>query len=357
MAYNFYGSTSNEPNVSTDYGPAYSTPSGQYYVTAQTSQVPKQALGAATTSGGGGGASTDPGLDLSGFNAGPSPNDSLGGGPSEQDVINNEFNQFNALLDQETGTANKNFSETKGLYDTQFANASGQLKTEKTDQTRDIKGKETLDLKRVRQLLSDLSQRDAARTAIRGGGSVTEALAERFGRTAQSKLGNIQEQTRSALNRVNTFYNNSITKLQENYDAAIVGARQTLDANLAEIRRARTGAASAKQRASLDAWRSYYDNVNQAKIQAATFKAQYDLWKQGQDNQLAATGGFNLSNLNTLNQGTASSFNPLTSTPVSEASTGNINKNFQLQPQNSEDEFLKQLGLTGAAAVQNYAQQ
>ena len=344
------------PNYSPAEGYGATAPGGYNYVQNSStggtwSQTPASQLPSTgstldlNTDGGlsGGAGSTGDPLDLSGFSGGPSPSEGVNGGPSEQDIINQEFNDFNNYLNNEEGAAKSNFAETKGLYDTQFANASGQLKTEQGDQTRDIKGKETLDLKRVRQLLSDLGQRDAARTAITGGGSVSEALAERFGREAQSRLGNVQEQTRSALTRVNTFYNNALVKLQENYTSATVGARQNLEANLREISRSRDASATAKQRATLDAWRNFYQNVNQAKIQAANFKVQYDMWKQGQDNQLAATSGFNMSNLGVLDQGTSQSLQPLgEGVQTQQNQTQNINPNLTMQPgQDDEDEFIK----------------
>lgn len=237
-----------------------------------------------------------------------SPSDPFGGGPSEQDVINNEFNAFNSYLDQQESTAQGRFNEAEQLYTGQRDRGVEQYNTERQTQTEGIKKNEALNLKRVRQLLSDLQQSNAARTAITGGGSVSDVLAERFGREAQSRLGNVMDQTQQAITRTNDFYNNAIQKLNDSYQNAIFQAKGVLDENLGQIRLARTQSGAAKQRAQLDAWRNYYDQVNQAKLQAAQFKSQYDLWKQQQDSALSATQGFNESNAGVLNQGIGSSF-------------------------------------------------
>lgn len=245
----------------------------------------------------------------------PSPDSPFAGGVSETDVINNEFNAFNSYLDQQENQSRSNFDETKGLYDTQKANAEAQYTKEKTTQTGDIKKTEALNLKRVRELLGDLSQGNAARIAISGGGSVSEVMGERFGREAQSRLGNVMDSTQKAIERVNTFYDNAITKLNESYQSNIMQAKQALDENLSNIGLARTQSASAKQRATIDAWRGYYDQVNQAKLQAQNFKAQYDLWKDQQDNAYAATSGFSLGNADQYNQQTANSFSDVPQAP------------------------------------------
>lgn len=237
------------------------------------------------------------------------PDQNMGGGGSELDAINSEFNNFNSYLDQQEGTAQQNFTETKGLYDKSKANAEQQYNTEKVAQTEGYQKEGALNLGKVRQLLADLSQRDAARTAITGGGSVSEALGERFGRQAQSSLGNVTNQTQGAIERVNNFYSTALTKLQESYDSNVMQAKQTLDQNLSQIRGAKIQSASAKQKGTLSAWRDYYSRVNEAKVQAANFKAQYEMWKQQQDSALGATQGFNLANQDQYGQGVQPSYN------------------------------------------------
>jgi hypothetical protein len=240
-----------------------------------------------------------------------SPDDPFGGGPSETDVINQQFETFNSYLNEQEGMANRNFADTKSLFDTQKANAETQYATERDTQTEGIKKNESLNLSKVRQLLSDLQQSNSARTAITGGGSSAgEALSERFGRRAQEGMGNVMNQAETAIQRVSQFYNDSITKLNESYQANLLNAKQTLDENLSNIQYQRNASANAKQSATLDAWRSYYDNVNQAKLQAAQFKQQYDMWKQQQDNAYGAWSG-NLQNTsNQYNQGIQPSMEP-----------------------------------------------
>lgn len=240
-----------------------------------------------------------------------SPNSSLGGGPSQIDTISAQFNDFNSYLDSQESQANSSFNETKGLYDTQKTNAENQYKTEQATQTEGIKKNESLNLAKVRQLLGDLQQGNAARTAITGGGSTSDVLAERFGRESQSRLGNVMDQTRQALTRVSDFYNNAITKLNESYQTNLAQAKQILDSNIAQIRGARVQSAAQKQNATVDAWKGYYDQVNQAKVAAQQFKAQYDLWKDQQDQAYAAVSPFNDANAQAYNTGTESSFSPV----------------------------------------------
>jgi len=307
------------------------------WVPAQRSQV----LGASTSAGGQSGAGPQNPLD--GINI-PSPDTPFGGGGSEIDVINQQFDAFNSVLGEQESRAQSNFNETKGLYDTQKASAEKQYTTEKSQQTEQTKKTESLNLKKVRQLLGELSQRNAAQTAITGGGSISEVLAERFGKEAQSRLGNVMDTAQQSIQRVNTFYDNAITKLNDSYQANIVQAKQGLEDNLAQIRSARQQSAAAKQQGVLSAWKDYYNNVNQAKAQAATFKAQYDLWKDQQDQSLAATQDFNLNNQGQFNQGIGQSFSPLP-----QASTGqqqqssNFNPLFRINDQGDlEDKYLQQ---------------
>jgi hypothetical protein len=168
---------------------------------------------------------------------------------------------------------------------------------------------------------------------------MSEVLAERFGKTAQQGLGNVMDQSQQAIERVNTFYDNSIAKLQESYDASILQAKQSLQESLSSISYNRMASASAKQQNTISAWKDYYNNVNQAKIQAASFKAQYDLWKQQQDSQLAATSGFNLANANTYNTGVQESFDPnnytTSAAPINDA--GKINSVYQMRPTSQYD--------------------
>lgn len=293
---------------------------------------------------------TDTGFQFPQLNI-TAPNESMGGGPSEMDVINNEFNQFNSYLDQQEGQAQSNFTETQGLYDVQKANAEKQYGQEKTTQMGEIKSTEALDLKKVRQILQDLQQGNAARTAISGGGSISEVLGERFGREAQSRLGGVMDVSQKAIQRVGDFYNNAITKLGETYNANILQARQSLNDNLSNIRLARNQSATAKQQGQLTAWRDYYSQINNAKTQAATFKAQYDLWKQQQDAQLAATSGFNQANASAFNTGMDPYLSNTPQAPGIQQTQDqyNMNPTWRIPTTKTPDEYqkyLESLGLT-----------
>lgn len=285
----------------------------------------------------------------------PSPDQpfSGGGGGSEIDMINDQFNQFNSYLDTQSNQAQSNFNETVGMMDTQKANQEKLYSTEKATQTEGVKKSEALNLAQVRQLLSDLQQKDAARTAIAGGGSTSEALAERFGREAQSRLGNVQDQTRQAIERVNQFYDRKLVELNDSYTANVFQAKQTLQDNLSYIQQQRVGSAQAKQNATMNAWRSYYDQVNQAKVQAATFKAQMDMWKQQQDSANAAIDPFNAQNASVYNQGLQGSYSQMDPVGIQQQQQQSMNPNYRMfSPQpGQEDEEAKAMGLNYSPAI------
>lgn len=284
----------------------------------------------------------------------PSPDQPFsGGGGSEIDMINDQFNQFNGYLDQQSGQAQSNFNETVGMMDTQKANQEKLYSTEKATQTEGVKKSEALNLAQVRQLLSDLQQKDAARTAIAGGGSTSEALAERFGREAQSRLGNVQDQTRQAIERVNQFYDRKTVELNDAYTANVFQAKQTLQDNLSYISQQRVGSTQAKQNATMNAWRSYYDQVNQAKVQAATFKAQMDMWKQQQDSANAAIDPFNAQNASVYNQGLQGSYSQMDPAQMMQQQAQSVNPNLRLfsPKQGQEDEEAQSMGLNYSPMV------
>lgn len=279
------------------------------------------------------------------FNA---PNQPSYGDKSEMDIINDEFNSVNSVLDQQEGQANSNFNETKGLYDTIKANNEATYKKNQETQITDAKKQGALDLGKVRQLLSELSQGNAARTAITGGGSVSEVLAERFGREAQARVGGVMEQTSRLIQRANDFYNDKITQLNETYQANILQAKQALEDTLSQIRGARAASAAAKQRGMMDAWKQYYNDVNNYKIQQADYQAKLDMWKQQQDNSLAAMGGFNSSNANQYNEGVQPLFSDVAQANVAQQTRDPYNPQYVYKKSSKpNDEELQNLQYTG----------
>lgn len=279
------------------------------------------------------------------------PNTTLGGGPSQIGSIDQQFNDFNSYLDSQANSAQGSFDQVKGMYDTQKQTALDQYNTDKTTQTEGIKKNESLNLAKVRQLLGDLQQGNAARTAITGGGSTSDVLAERFGRESQARLGNVMDQTQQALTRVNDFYNQSVQKLNDSYAANIQQAQQTLNDSLNQIRGAKVQNAAQKQGATVDAWKSYYDQVNQAKSAAQQFQAQYDLWKNQQDQALAAVQPFNNANAEAYNTGTASSFSDISQAqaPTQGQSAMAVNPMFRTNKKNAPEDqqyWQDQFGFT-----------
>lgn len=274
-----------------------------------------QVLGANT---GGGGTPTQ-GAPANSFNLDqniPSPDQgSPDGGPSELDMINDEFNNFQSFLGNQETQANQNFTNTQnaitGERDLAVTDAEKQrgFREQEID-AKSAQGRESerLNLRKVRQLLQDLEQRNAARLAISGGGSTSDALAERFGRTAQEQTGSVLSEGQRYQNdlaiegeKVDQFYDNSISKIKLNAQTQIDQARQNLQANLSEIDNQRRASAAEKARARYQTWRDYYSNVNQAKLQAASFQMQYDLWKQQKDGELAGAASYQVGNVTPFN--------------------------------------------------------
>ena len=235
------------------------------------------------------------------------------GGQSQSDLINGEYNNFNSYLDSQVGSANQNFGNTQSAITNEStaavndANAQRDIRnTEIGNQQAAGRQNERLNLQKVRQLLQDLEQKNAARIAVTGaGGSTTEALADRFGRTAQQNVGGVLQEGQRVQNdlnvektRANQFYDNAIQKIKDTATAAINDARSKLNDNLSAIDSERRASAQQKATARYDAWRSYYDNLNKARIEATNFKTQYDNWLQTKNQELAGAYGFQLNDIN-----------------------------------------------------------
>lgn len=237
----------------------------------------------------------------------PNPQQPVPSGPSEMDVINQEFDAFSSFLNDQAGLANKNFRNTESAIisdrdlslqsaENRRAQQQGQLDTQA------IEGKqsEALNLAKVRQLLAELDQRNNARMAITGGGSVSEALSDRFARTAQQNVGGVlqegqrfQNDIRGRKADVEAFYTEKTGQIREAARQAIEQARFKLDENLAAINAEKRASAAEKSRAKLGAWQSYLGKVNEARLQAANFQAQYDMWRGQMGQQMEAVNSFN----------------------------------------------------------------
>lgn len=235
------------------------------------------------------------------------PDQSAGGdGPSEMDVINSEFNSFQSFLNDQESQANKNFSNTESQITADRDNAITSSEAERSqritglnEDARQGRDQERLDLARVRQLLADLEQKNNARLAISGGGSAADAMSDRFARTAQQTSGQVISEGRSYQNqitqqvqRANDFYDQKKTEIQTAATSAINQARAKLQENLSAIAAERRASADAKARARIAAWQDYNSKVNTARLQAAQFQAQYDMWKRQVDAELGAASQF-----------------------------------------------------------------
>jgi hypothetical protein len=258
------------------------------------------------TPGGGGSGSGGQVAGASTFQL-PQTGDSGQGYNNEQDIINQEYNNFGNYLNQQEGLANQRFGDLqtnltneKATTLTDLTGQQGVANTNLDNQSLKGRQQERMDLTKVRQLLSDLDQRNAARISVTGGGgSINDALAEQFGRTAQQQTGNVlaagqdyQNQVEVERAKSQNFYDTKKSEIGNYYTQQLAGARQTLQENLANISAERTASATTKQRATLDAYRNYISTRDNARLQAASFQAQYDLWKQQIDAQLKAGAGY-----------------------------------------------------------------
>lgn len=267
-------------------------------------------LGASTTAGGGSGsyrpATSTPSLPQPQIQ---SPDQGYNNGPSELDLINSEYDNFQNFLGGQEGLAKQRFADTESAItserDTALKDTEGQrtIRGQELDQKSAAgRATERLNLQKVRQLLQDLEQKNAARIAVTGGGgSTTEALADRFARTAQQNVGGVlqegqryQGDVNIERTRANQFYDTASQKIKDTARASIDAARFKLNENLSNIDAERRDSAQEKARSRYDAWRNYYAQVNQARIQAANFQAQYDLWLQGKNQEIAAANSFQL---------------------------------------------------------------
>jgi hypothetical protein len=250
--------------------------------------------------GGGGGLASNTGGQMPNF-APMSPNDKAGpSGPSEMDIINNEYNAMSSYLSGQEGASRENFANFEGQVTRdrdmglETAGQEQGIRQKELDQTAEGgRQQERLNLQKVRQMLADLDQRNSAQIAISGGGSMNEALADRYNRTALQSQGevlqegqNFQNKVALEVERVNQFFDNKKKEIGNWFQTQISQGREELNNRLREIGQARDASAQAKQRATMEAWRGYYDNVNQARIAAADFTARYSNWKSQMDNQL-----------------------------------------------------------------------
>jgi hypothetical protein len=240
-----------------------------------------------------------------------SPTDPFGGGPSEMDTINNEFSSWNSYLDQQEGLAKQNNSEYTNLLTEQKGNQEKAYNDQQQLETEGVKKTESLNLAKVRQMLSDLQQGNAARTAITGGGSSAgEALSERFGRRAQEGMGGVMENANNAINRVNQFYQQKKSELTDRFNASILEAKQNLDQNLMAISGERMKSASAKQAATLSTWKDYYSRVNEAKVAAQNYQTQLDMWNKQNTAAWAPVAAFNETNAANYNASNQAPLDP-----------------------------------------------
>lgn len=208
-----------------------------------------------------------------------SPNDSPGGGaPSESDMINSEFNDFVNFLGDQENQARSAYGAVENKANADKSAALQSTAAEQELQATQTRDNERLNLQKVRQLLSDLDQRNAARLSISGGGSLADALASRYSQTAMQQVGGIARETTQVLEKANEFYRQKKTQIENTFSDKIEQEKLRLQNKLDQIGQDRRTAESQKNQARYDSWRNYVNSVNQAKIDANNLMTQYGDW-------------------------------------------------------------------------------
>lgn len=259
-------------------------------------------------------------------NPAPSPAPSGGGdsgggqtGPSEMDMINQAYEQEQQMLGGLESSARSMASTAQGNLRNEAGVLKGQtqqelgLRQKELGQRTEQVGVDTQESRtRIKQMLNDLQQRNAAFLASRGGGafesSLGQAVGERFGRTAASEVGGLENQRVSAINeisleaeRVNQFYDNKLQEIDLNLQQNLANIEGELQTQLGNIAQARTASARAKAEATTQAWQNYANQRAQLNLQSFNLQQSLAQWAMQKGQTLAQAQQFALNNTPTVN--------------------------------------------------------
>ena len=258
--------------------------------------------------------------------ANPNPAPSGGGdggggqtGPSEMDMINQAYEQEQQMLGGLESSARSMASTAQGNLRNEAGVLKGQTKQElglrqkELGQRTEQVGVDTQESRtRIKQMLNDLQQRNAAFLASRGGGafesSLGQAVGERFGRTAASQVGGLENQRVQAINeisleaeRVNQFYDKKLSEIDLNLQQNLANIEGELQAQLGNIAQARTASARAKAEATTQAWQNYANQRAQLNLQSFNLQQSLAQWAMQKGQTLAQAQQFALNNTPTIN--------------------------------------------------------
>jgi len=214
------------------------------------------------------------------------------------DIINQEFSGYLDYLGQQEAGAQTEYQRgveaVRGIYAPARETIKSQAELTKqgleTEATR-TKQQSQKDVTRTRQRLSDLQRRQASYLSASGGyssPSVTAALAEQFGRTAQQSLGDIDERRALALEDIankkhaaDVYVTNKLAEIDAKEQNALLELENQRDRTLQSVAQSRTMAESAKAQAVFDAWRDFYDRKQAINFEAANWRNSIGEWAQG----------------------------------------------------------------------------
>lgn len=238
-------------------------------------------------------------------------------GPSIQDLINQAYDaqmgSLNTLEQKLPGQA----EEAKQYWTGEQAAVAPVYQQEQTTrlgelQTREgqAQQKQQLETAKVKQLLSELQNRQATQLAYTGGygSSANPAMAEAFGKQAFSSMGNLGYQGQQVMDSINSekervknFYSNATATLDQKVREAKANIQSELNDKLNNITMAKGEAGRGKAQSTLEAWQSYANNITSLNLENKQWQQNIQAWalekgkslEAAQKFALQSTGGFN----------------------------------------------------------------
>jgi len=262
---------------------------------------------------------TSSGNTSTGGNNGGGGGDSGGGGPSMMDIINEAFNQEQGYLNTLETTSKQNAEGAYKQADIEKQAALEDVQGQREIRNEELGNRETetrLDARqgmiRIKQMLNDLSNRNAAYLASRGGAgfgsSLGQALGEKMGRYSAQQVGGLETEKIKSLNAIKTeigkvgqFFDNQVAQLGVAYRKMKENIRQELSSKLAQIQGMKAESAKAKAAATMQAWQGYVNSRSQLNIQAANFSQNLMQWALEKGKSLEQAQKYAMANTPTLN--------------------------------------------------------
>jgi len=218
----------------------------------------------------------------------PAPQQLGGGetGPSMRDIIEQEFQQVQSYLGGVEETSKKQAERARQQVLREYGQLEQELPKERALRERELESMRQqtgLDVQqattRIKQMLSDLQNRNMAFLASRGGGafasSLGAAVGERLGRVAQQQIGGLEAERVRALNTINTeaervkqFFDKKLSDIQLSRQRALENIQSQLEQKLSQIAGFKYESARAKATEYLNAWREYINSRRMLQVEA-----------------------------------------------------------------------------------------